>query len=289
MKALSSALTWAAVALVALAALPVLLVLRLVDRTPGRLRTGRAFRIAGSTITRINPEWTVEVEGLEAADALDHPYVVVSNHQSHADIPVISLLPWEMKWVAKKELFDVPVLGWMMRLADDIAVDRADPASRASVLARAKERLRRGASVMFFAEGTRSKDGRVRRFHDGAFRLAVSAGVPVLPLAIDGTMDALPKHGWQFSRADVRLAVLEPVPTDGLGQDDVEALRDRVRAVILERVAAWREVPAASVDALASPPERSPEALAAAAEAPGRAGEDGAKSGAVEARPARPG
>ena len=85
------------------------------------------------------------------------------------------------------------------------------------------------------------------------------------------------------------MAVLDPVPTEGLGQGDVEALRDRVRQAIVDRVAAWREVPSESVDALASPPERSPEALEAAAEAPGRTGEDGAKSGTVEARPTRPG
>ena len=67
-----------------------------------------------------------------------HPYVVVSNHQSNADIPLISRLPWEMKWVAKKELFDVPVLGWEMLLAGDIPVDRRDAESRAPVLVRAR-------------------------------------------------------------------------------------------------------------------------------------------------------
>ncbi len=253
MKAIQSALTWAAIAGLVLFALPVLLLSRLVDRTPARLRTGRAFRVIGSWIPAINPAWHVDVGGF-GVEGVRHPYVVVSNHQSLADIPVISILPWEMKWVAKKELFDLPVMGWLMTLAGDIAVDRKDPNSRASVLIRAQRVLDRGCSVMFFPEGTRSKDGRLKAFHDGAFRLAIQAGVPVLPLAIDGTMDAIPKHGWQFGRADIRLDVLPPVPTEGLIEADASALRDQVRQAIVDHVASWRELPAASVDALAAPP-----------------------------------
>ena len=288
MNAVTSALTWAAVALIALTALPVMLVVRLFDRTPTRRRTGRTFRVMGSWASRINPAWHVQIGGLDPA-ALDHPYVVVSNHQSLADIPVVSLLPWEMKWVGKKELFEIPVLGWMMTLAGDIAVDRDDPDSRGSVLRRARRKLEAGTSVMFFAEGTRSRDGRVKRFYDGAFRLAVEAGVPVLPLALDGTMDAIPKHGWRFSRADVRLDVLEPVPTAGLTVADVEALRDRVRQRIVDHVAAWRGVPAASADALdgAEPPSLGAGVVAQAVPtgAASGTGEERAKSTVAEPRP----
>lgn len=279
MKAVQSALTWAAIAGLVLLALPVLLVARLFDRTPARLRTGRAFRVIGSWSTRVNPAWHIQVGGIDPR-TLGHPYVVVSNHQSNADIPVISRLPWEMKWVAKKSLFDLPVMGWLMRLAGDIPVDRKDPESRATVLRRARAKIERGSSVMFFAEGTRSKDGRIKPFHDGAFRLAVEAGVPVLPLAIDGTRDALPKDGWKFDRADIRLAVLPPVPTDGLTDADVPALRERVRGAIVEQLAAWRGSPP---QAVAVPAEREAERLAA----PPPTLEDGAKSGiaAVRASP----
>jgi len=281
MKAVTSALTWAAIVALVLFALLLMSVVWLFDRTPAKLRVGRTFRIVGGWVTKVNPAWHVRVGGVVPA-TLHHPYVVVSNHQSQADIPVVSLLPWEMKWVGKKELFDIPVLGWLMRMSHDIPVDRKDPQSRATVLKRSRKRIEQGASVMFFAEGTRSKDGRVKAFHDGAFRLAIEAGVPVLPIALDGTMDALPKHGWQFSRADVRLDVLPPVPTDGLTADDVPALRDRVRQMIVEHVAAWREVPAGEADALVRPPARR-------AEAPLGPGEDEAKSGTVAVRAARPG
>ena len=273
MKAIQSALTWVFITGLVLFALPVMLAIRAVDWGPSHVWTGRAFRTMGSWVTRVNPAWHVRVGGVDPA-ALRHPYVVVSNHQSLADIPVISRLPWEMKWVGKAELFRLPVMGWLMRLADDIPVDRTDAASRASVLLRAEQKLRHGVSVMFFPEGTRSRDGRLKRFYDGAFLLAVQAGVPVLPLAVDGTMDALPKHGWQFSRADVRLAVLPPIPTDGLTTDDLEDLRDRVRQRIVEQVAAWRGTSAEAADALAPGP---------AAALPD-AGEDGAKSGASHAR-----
>lgn len=254
MKVLSSALTWVAIALIVLLALPILAVVRLFDRDPALYTTGRTFRWLGSQVTRVNPAWTVHVTGEAPADPR-RPYVVVSNHQSNADIPLVSRLPWEMKWVAKKELFDVPFLGWEMRLAGDIPVDRRDPESRASVIQRARAVLAARCSVMFFAEGTRSRDGRVKAFQDGAFRLAIETGTPVLPVALDGTMDALPKHGWTFSRATCRVHVFPPIETAGLTMDDVPALRERVRQTIVDQVASWRGVPAAEVDALLSPAE----------------------------------
>ena len=273
MKAVQSGLTWAVIAGLVLFALPIVAVVRLFDRTPARLRTGRTFRDLGALVPSVNPAWSVEISGVDPK-TLEHPFVVVSNHQSLADIPVISRLPWEMKWVTKAEVFRVPVLGWMQRLAGDIPVDRKDPNSRATVLVRAQRVLARGCSVMFFAEGTRSKDGRLKRFYDGAFSLAVQAGVPVLPLAIDGTMDAIPKHGWTFGRADVRLAVLPPVPTGGLTEADVPELRDRVRRMILERIAVWRELPAASADALPAGPDGEPH--------PALAPPEGTSGGGVE-------
>jgi 1-acyl-sn-glycerol-3-phosphate acyltransferase len=260
MKALSSALTWAAIVTIVLLALPTVALVRLFDRDPARYRAGRVFRVMGSWAARINPAWRVTITGTPPAD-LAHPvrgtrrpYVVVSNHQSNADIPLVSMLPWEMKWVAKQELFDLPVFGWLMRLAGDIPVDRRDPESRAAVLLRAGRVLERRCSVMFFAEGTRSRDGRLKAFQDGAFRLAIQTGVPVLPLAVDGTKDALPTLGWQFDAADVRLHVFEPIETAGLGEADVPALREQVRATIRDRIAAWREAAPEAVDALAAEP-----------------------------------
>ena len=243
---LRSLWAWFAIGGLVVAGLPLVALVRLFDRDPARYATGRMFRRVGAAMTRVNPAWRVRVEGAFPADPR-RPYVVVSNHQSNADIPVISRLPWEMKWVGKAELFRIPIAGWMMRLAGDLAVDRGEGRSRAAVLVKARDVLARRCSVMFFPEGTRSKDGRVLPFTDGAFRLAIKAGVPVLPLAVEGTMGALPKHDWRFGTADIRLAVLPPVSTDGLTAADTVALRERVRALIADRVATWRGTDADAV------------------------------------------
>lgn len=262
MKKLLSLYIWASIGLLVLAWLPILALIRLFDRDPAHYATGRVFRKVGDAMTRVNPLWNVEVDGNFPADPRA-PYVVVSNHQSHADIPVISRLPWEMKWVAKAELFKIPVAGWMMRLAGDIGVNRRDLSSRTAVLISAKRYLKDRCSVIFFPEGTRSRDGRVRRFQTGAFRLAIDAGVPILPLAVDGTRDALPKHGWVFGPAiHARLRVLPPISTADLGRDDAEVLAEQTRQAIIAQIAAWRGTSPADIDALAALPTASPPLVA---------------------------
>ncbi len=249
---LRSVWTWAATVSLIVLWLPFLAVVRLFDRDPALYHTGRRFRDLGALITRVNPFWNICISGRMPPDPR-LPYVVVSNHQSQADIPIISRLPWEMKWVAKRELFHLPFVGWLMRLAGDIEVNRSDKRSRAMVLITAKEYLDKKCSVMFFPEGTRSRDGRVLPFTDGAFRLAIKAGAPVLPLAIDGTADALPKHDWRFSAgAPIRLKVLEPVETHGLTAADQERLREEVRSRIVRQLAQWRGVPPEAVDGLSA-------------------------------------
>jgi 1-acyl-sn-glycerol-3-phosphate acyltransferase len=159
--------------------------------------------------------------------------VVVANHESFADILLISHLPWEMKWLAKAEMFGIPFLGWLMRLAGDIPVKRGEGRSAVEALQACRKVLAGRVSVMIFPEGTRSASGEMLPFKDGAFRLAVSMGVPILPLALTGTGPALPKRGFLFGRAKAEVRVLEPVETTGLTTKDVPALRDMVRARIV--------------------------------------------------------
>ncbi len=200
--ALQSIWTWGAILVLMVLWVPLLALLRVFDRDPAHYRTGRWFRRLGMAMTKVNPAWHIEISG-ETIENPRYPYVVVSNHQSSADIPIISCLPWEMKWVAKAELFKAPLFGWLLRLAGDIPVDRTNKRSGAKVLIKGRQYLRDRCSVMFFPEGTRSRDGRVHPFTDGAFRLAIKAQVPVLPLAIDGTQDALPTHSWKFRAATI--------------------------------------------------------------------------------------
>ena len=242
---------WFAIGVLLLLWLPIMAVVRLLDRDPARYYAGLTLRWLGRSMTYVNPFWDIEMKGPYPENPRN-PYVVVSNHFSQADPPIIARVPWEMKWVAKKALFDLPVAGWLLRLSGDIQVDRTDKRSRARVLERAVFYLERACSVMFFPEGTRSRDGRVRRFSDGAFRLAIKQDVPVLPIAVDGTHEALPKHSIWFNPdvETIRVKVLDPVDTDAYGLGQTRELQRRVRARIVEQIAAWRGVPLAEADAL---------------------------------------
>jgi 1-acyl-sn-glycerol-3-phosphate acyltransferase len=124
-------------------------------------------------------------------------------------------------------------MGWMMWLAVDIPVKRGFGPSAVEAMERCREVLRHRVSVMIFPEGTRSKTTELLPFKDGAFRLAIEAGVPILPLALSGTGTALPKHGWRFGRSAAEVRVLDPIETTGLSLDDVPALKQQVRDSII--------------------------------------------------------
>jgi 1-acyl-sn-glycerol-3-phosphate acyltransferase len=218
---------------------PIMALLRLVTAPfdPGRYAVGYLFRRIGPVMATLNPLWRFSYTGAMPADPR-RPFVVVSNHESFADILLISHLPWEMKWLSKAELFRVPMLGWMMQLAGDIAVKRGFGPSAVEAMARCRETLARRVSVMIFPEGTRSTTADLLPFKDGAFRLAIDAGVPILPLVLRGTATALPKHDWRFGRSTAVVKVLEPVETAGLTVADVPALKARVREMIVSARAA---------------------------------------------------
>jgi 1-acyl-sn-glycerol-3-phosphate acyltransferase len=222
---------WAWLVLIACVVLwlPIMALLRLATLgDPGRYWVGYFFRRIGPVVATLNPLWKFSYEGTMPPDPR-RPYVVVSNHESFADILLISHLPWEMKWLSKAELFRIPVMGWLMYLAGDVPVKRGFGPSAIEAMARCREVLSRRVSVMIFPEGTRSPTMKLLPFKDGAFRLAIDAGVPILPLALHGTGTALPKHDWRFGRSTAVVEVLEPVETDGLTPADVPRLKDRVR------------------------------------------------------------
>ena len=247
MSGLRSIWVWVAVAILGILWFPLLLVIKLFDRDPVRYRTGRWFRRLGVAMCNVNPSWRIHLSG-EHIENPRKPYVVVSNHQSYADIPLLSNLPWEMKWVGKKELLSIPLFGWMMHLAGDISVDRSDRRSGAKMLLTAKKVLEQKCSVLFFPEGTRSPDGRVGKFNDGAFHLAIRAGTPILPVAVEGSYDCLPKKSWKFGKpSDVFIRVLPEIPTAGLTTEDVGSLNEKVRSQIMSQVAEFRGVPVTEV------------------------------------------
>ena len=197
----------------------------------GRYRAGRSFRQLAVTHVAMNGLWNFETEG-HPPDDPRRPYVVVSNHESYADIFLVSHFPWEMKWMSKDTIFRIPVMGWMMRMAMDVPVTRGNRESAIAALAECRDRLARRVSVMIFAEGTRSPTDELLPFKDGAFQLAIETQTPILPIAIAGTRDCMAKHSFAFRRAHARARVLDPIPTTGLTLDDVATLRERTRSTI---------------------------------------------------------
>lgn len=180
---------------------------------------------------KLTPMWHFRVTGDLPANPRN-PYVVVANHESFVDILLISHLPFEMKWLSKKEMFKIPIAGWLMYLAGDIKLDRGDKDSATKAMDRCKWYLKKKVCIMIFPEGTRAADGELGKFKDGAFRLAIEAQVPILPLAVHGTKEALRKHDWRFGRANAAVHVMEPVPTEGMTLDDVNSLKEHVRDLI---------------------------------------------------------
>jgi 1-acyl-sn-glycerol-3-phosphate acyltransferase len=235
MRAVTSLLVWVAWELLVILWTPVVAIALAATGWWDRPRwiAGRAFRFGARLLVALNPYWSVRVEGrIPTRDA--HPFVAVSNHESLADIILIGTLPWDMKWLSKSSIFRVPFLGLMMRMAGDVGVQRGEVASRAAAFTALKSWLERGASVMLFPEGTRSRTHEMLPFKNGAFRLAIETGLPILPLAVHGTRTAIRKGSMLFGNARVVVRILEPVSTDGLEPDDLDDLRARVRRQIDE-------------------------------------------------------
>jgi 1-acyl-sn-glycerol-3-phosphate acyltransferase len=189
------------------------------------------------TLIAMNPFWKLTVTGLEN---IDHAktYVVVANHQSLGDIIIIYQIHMYFKWVAKKELLNVPIIGGLLWVNDHVLVSREELSSIKEAYRKAAGLLRSGVSMLFFPEGTRSNTDEMGEFKNGAFKLAIKEGMPVLPVFIGGTREAIPKGGFIFkTKVSGRLAVLPPIETKNLTTADFEKLRDEVRGK-LQKLAA---------------------------------------------------
>lgn len=180
-------------------------------------------------VTTLNPYWKIEINGLENIDR-HKSYVVVLNHQSIADIVLMFKTKMQFKWVAKDSLFKIPVLGWNMMLARHIRLRRGDFTSIKKIYREAGEWLRRGVSVAFFPEGKRSETVEMGKFQNGAFKLAIKEKVPILPIVIKGTQNAIPKGSWRFTtRVSCLISVRPPIDTSGFLAHDFVRLRDLTR------------------------------------------------------------
>jgi 1-acyl-sn-glycerol-3-phosphate acyltransferase len=204
---------------------------------PDRYKVGFLFHRIAVVAARLNPFWDFRVVDDVHPDPR-RPYVFVANHESNADPFLVAMVPWEMKWLSKKSIFDIPLLGWMMRVAGDVEVDRGNKESSRQALVEMRDRLDRKLSIIVFPQGTRSRDGTVGPFREGAFRLAIEAGVDVVPLAVSGTSESLPKGSIAFEKTSASVTVLPPVSTKGRTVEDAPRLAEEVRGSIARAIGA---------------------------------------------------
>lgn len=174
----------------------------------------------------------VDVEGMDELDP-DQSYVVVANHQSQFDIPVVyGWIGLDLRWVAKAEVGRVPFVAAGCRAIGHVFINRADPDQARRAIDRAVGRLKPGTGLMFFAEGTRSRTGQLMPFKKGAFRVAIDQQLPVLPVTVIGTREILPAGSLRIRPGRVRLVVHQPLPTRGLGPGHAGELRRRCHAAV---------------------------------------------------------
>lgn len=174
------------------------------------------------------PIWKLKIEGREKA-VKGTTYVIISNHQSMIDIVLLNCLRYKFRWISKIENMKVPFIGWYLRMADYIVVNRGDEDSKTEMLEKSLRNLNKGVSIMIFPEGTRSLDNEIGFFKRGAFQLALQANVPLLPVLIDGTGGILPKHGMVFGTGhNIKIRVLDPIQPETFKSDTPEDLAMKV-------------------------------------------------------------
>lgn len=199
-------------------------------------RTGALYHAVGRRWARVVLRIfrvKVHLAGLENLEQ-GKTYVYVSNHASMFDIPaVIGNIPDEVRIVYKKELSYVPIWGWSLAVGHYIAIDRFSAKDAMKSLDKAAEKIRNGASVLLFAEGTRTRTGKLQPFKRGAFSLASRSRIPVVPLTINNSYNILPKGSLRIRPADIALVVEKPIPTDNIdSKSDELKLMEDVRTAI---------------------------------------------------------
>lgn len=178
------------------------------------------------------PPWTVTIHGRDKVDN-DRTCVIVSNHQSVVDILVTFTLFLHFKWVSKSELFLIPFIGWNMVLNDYIKLKRGNKGSIKKMYEACEAHLRQGSSVYMFPEGTRSATGELRDFKEGAFVLAKRLGIPILPIVISGTSDAVPKNSLSYNgKSNIQLHILDEISPESFANQSPRELATRVQEQI---------------------------------------------------------
>jgi 1-acyl-sn-glycerol-3-phosphate acyltransferase len=175
----------------------------------------------------------VRVSGLEHLER-GRSYVLASNHQSLYDIPILfSVIPMQLRIVAKASLGRIPFMGWHLRRAGHLLVDRRRPGP--DIVRKMRRLVGESSSLIVFPEGTRSQNGVVQRFKKGPFLVAIDAGLPIVPVSIAGSRHVMKKGRLMVCPGEVELTIHEPIPTTGRGRDGVIDFADRTRSTVAAR------------------------------------------------------
>ncbi len=174
----------------------------------------------------------VKFEGLEHVRG-EGPYLFMSNHQGAYDIFALEgHLPFHFKWLAKKELFYIPVLGWAMAAAGYISIDREGTRKTVEAMNEAARKIQEGMSVVVFPEGSRSPDGSIQPFKKGGFTLAIKSKVPIIPISITGSREIMPKGKLAASPGEIRIRIDHPIETQQYSLKDRKFLMEKVSQAI---------------------------------------------------------
>lgn len=198
---------------------------------------GKVASVMGVIWSRLNSYITpmfVQVIGKEKIEKTQS-YVIVANHQSHYDIFVIyGWMPVDFRWVMKIQLLKVPFLGYSCYKIGHVFIDRSNPEKAKETINAAKDRIKGGTSIMFFPEGTRSNDGKLREFKKGAFKFALDMNLPILPVTIVGSRNVLPARSLKLFPGRAKLIVHDPIDITGYTEDRMEELMAIARQRIEE-------------------------------------------------------
>jgi len=182
----------------------------------------------------------VKVKGLEHLDR-ETPYIYMSNHQGSYDIfALLSCLPVQFRWIAKKELFSIPILGWAMWAANYISIDRSGRRKALESIEKAASKIKGGVSVVIFPEGTRSRDGSIQPFKRGGFTLALKSGVPIIPITINGSRDVMPRDSMRVRPGEIRVSIDKAIQTTPFSLRERNVLMEKVRETIERNLTADR-------------------------------------------------
>jgi 1-acyl-sn-glycerol-3-phosphate acyltransferase len=176
----------------------------------------------------------VKIEGMENLKGKG-PYILMSNHQGSYDIfALLGHLPFQFKWLAKKELFSIPFFGWTMAAAGYISIDREGTRKTVEAMNEAAEKIRDGMSVVIFPEGSRSPDGSIQPFKKGGFTLAIKSGVPIVPITITGSREIMPRDRLTITSGEIQIQIGYPIETQDCSLKDRKSLMEKVRKAISE-------------------------------------------------------